>query len=126
YFYNFRERSVIDLFERLIDECPEETLLKHPLALVTFGQQFFRDRRMLPFSKTTALVQKLLDAPSGLSEKELLRIRGEFSILMSFPQFNDIAKMSEYHRRAYDSLRQLSDPPRSVIFGGAMPWTMSG
>lgn len=126
YFYNFRERSVIDLFERLVDECPEETLLKYPLALVTFGQQFFRDRRMLPFSKTTALVQKLLDAPSGLSGTELLRIRGEFSILMSFPQFNDIAKMSEYHRRAYDSLRHLSDPPRSVIFGGAMPWTMSG
>ncbi len=126
YFYNLRERSVIDFFERLLDECPEETLLKYPIALLTFGQQFFRDRRMKPFSKVTGLVQKRIDAPAGLSESELLRIKGEFFLLMSFPRFNDIAKMSEYHRRAYDCLKVLSDPPRSVIFGGAMPWTMSG
>ncbi|MFA7620985.1 MAG: LuxR C-terminal-related transcriptional regulator [Aminobacteriaceae bacterium] len=126
FFYNFPERSVIDLFERLIEECPEETLLKHPMPLITFGQQFFRDRRIATFSRVTNLLQRLIDTPGSMPEEELLRVRGEFSILMSFPRFNDIAAMSEYHRSAYKDLERLSSPPRSQIFGGAMPWTMSG
>ena len=126
YFYSFKGRSVIDFFERLIDQCPERTLLKHPISLLTFGHQFFRDRRQEYFSKVVELIRKLTDDPSKMPEAELWRIMGEFSMLMSFTQFNDIAKMSEYHRKAYDLLKRLSDPPRSAIFGGAMPWTMSG
>ncbi|MDR1481453.1 MAG: LuxR C-terminal-related transcriptional regulator [Synergistaceae bacterium] len=125
YFYNFRDISVIDFFERLIDECPEETLLKHPIALLTFGHQFFRDRRQEHFSKVVALIRRLIGL-HDLPEAELSRIMGEFSMLVSFTQFNDITKMSEYHRKSYDYLKRLSDPPRSVIFGGSMPWTMSG
>jgi len=126
FFYNFPERSVIDLFERLVDECPEETLLGRPMALITFAQQFFRDRRTDAFSKASGLLRRVVETPGALPEEELLRVRGEFEILTSFPHFNDIAAMSEHHRRAYADLGRISSPPRSQIFGGAMPWTMSG
>lgn len=126
FFYNFPERSVIDLFERLVEECPDEVLLIRPISLIIFGQQFFRDRRAGAFSRVVSLLQKLIGTPGRLAGEELWRVRGEFSLLMSFPRFNDIAGMSEYHRRAYSDLERLSSPPRSQIFGGAMPWTMSG
>jgi LuxR family maltose regulon positive regulatory protein len=126
YFYNIKDMSLIDFFERLVDECPEETLLKHPISLLRFGHQFLRDRRREHFSKVVALIRKLIENPSDMPEDELFRIMGEFNMLMSFTQFNDIAKMSEYHRKAYDLLKRLSDPPRSVVYGGVMPWTLSG
>lgn len=126
FFYNFPDRSVIDLFERLVDECPREVLERNPMPLIRFGQQFFRDRRGEAFAKVSGLLRGLIDAPGALSGKGMLRVRGEFNLLSSFPRFNDIAAMSEYHRLAYKDLEILSAPPRSEVFGGAMPWTMSG
>lgn len=126
FFYNFPDSGVIDLFERLVDECPDETLMRRPIPLIIFSQQFFRDRRTEAFFTTTALLRRVIETPSGLTDEELGRVRGEFYMLMSFTKFNDIAGMSEYHRRAYSDLERLSSPPRSLIFGGDMPWTMSG
>jgi LuxR family maltose regulon positive regulatory protein len=124
YFYN-TERKVIEFFGQLLDECGDEILLKYPITLLTVGNQFLKNGMRDRFSRAAGLLRKLTGEPSGLSERELTRVKGEFELMMFFTQFNDIAKMSECHRRAHAHLKQLSDPPRSIIFSGAMPsWTL--
>ena len=45
-------------------------------------------------------------------------------MLMSFTEYNDIVKMSEYHRKAYAYLKRISSAPRSSVFRGTMPWAV--
>ncbi|MDL2209472.1 LuxR C-terminal-related transcriptional regulator [Desulfovibrio sp. OttesenSCG-928-O18] len=124
YFYNIRERSVIEFFERLVDECPEDILHKFPIPLVLIAYLFFRYGLRARFAKTTAIIDRLLQDPKGLPEAELARARAEYSMLMSFTEYNDIVKMSAYHRKAYGYLKTISEHPRSSVFQGAMPWAV--
>ena len=47
---------------------------------------------------------------------------GEYAMLMSFTEYNDIARMGEFHRKALHHLRAVSDIPRSEVFRGTMPF----
>jgi LuxR family maltose regulon positive regulatory protein len=77
------------------------------------------------FWRAVGLVRKIIEDPKGPVGRELARIKGELELTMFFTEFNDIPKMSEYHRKAYAYLKELSDPPRSILFSGAMPsWTL--
>jgi LuxR family maltose regulon positive regulatory protein len=124
YFFNHKGKNIIEFFERLIDECREEILLTYPIVLLTIGYLFFRNGIREKFARIVEMIQRLTSDPSELPEHELSRVRGELAMLMSFPQFNDIAKMSEYHRKAFDYLKRGSASPKSVIFFGNMSWTL--
>ena len=124
FFYNM-ERSIMEFFGRLLDECPEKILKRYPIMLLTIGNQFFKNGMRERFWRAVGLVRKIVEDPKGLSGRELARIKGELELAMFFTEFNDIAKMSEYHRKAYAYLKELSDPPRSLTFSGAIPsWTL--
>ena len=43
-------------------------------------------------------------------------------MLMSFTEYNDIARMGEFHRKALRHLKAVSDIPRSEVFRGTMPF----
>ena len=124
YFYNNKGRGLIPFFERLVDVCPQETLQKYPVVLVLVAYLFFRDGSPAYFLKLTELLRHVLEHENALPQDQLARARAEFYMLMSFTEYNHIIKMSEWHRKAYDSLRMLSDQPRSMVFQGSMPWAV--
>lgn len=119
-----KEKDIVDFLEGLIEGCPEETLRRYPFAMLTFAFQFMKSGKIPRFSQILRLLRTIPDAPSGLSEAELSRLKGETALLLSFTEYNDIARMSAYHREALTHLAMAgeSDPPRSSIFGSTT-WT---
>lgn len=122
YFYNNKEADCVGFFESLVDVCPPQTLKKYPIVLVLIAYMFFRYGSRGHFVKTAGMLSELLERPQGMSAPDLARARAEFSMLCSFQQYNDIIKMSAFHRKAYEYLKTISDAPRSVVFTGTMPW----
>ncbi len=119
-----KEKDIVDFLERFVGECPEETLRRYPFALLTFAFQFMKSGKVVLFSQLLRLLRMITNAPKGFSEAELSRIKGEMALLLSFTEFNDIEKMSFYHREAiaHLTMNDESDSPRTVIFG-LTPWT---
>lgn len=119
-----KEKDIVGFLERIVGECPEQTLRKYPFAVLTFAFQFMKSGKRALFSQMVRLLRSITDAPSGLPESTVSRIRGETALLLSFTEFNDIAKMSAYHREALLHLNMSEDvdPPKTVVFGST-PWT---
>lgn len=119
-----KEKDIVGFLERFVGECPEQTLQEYPFALLTFAFQFMKSGKRALFSQMVRLLRAIADAPSGLPESTVSRIRGETALLLSFTEFNDIAKMSAYHREAllHLNMSEDADPPKTVVFGST-PWT---
>lgn len=124
YMYDNREKDLLSLFERLVDVCPEPVLCKYPMVLVLVAYLFFRMGSVAHFIKTTDRLRAFLEHSPDVPKENLERARAEFYMLMSFTEYNNIEKMSAYHRRAYSCLRTLSETPRSEVFQGSMPWAV--
>lgn len=124
YFFNNQEGDIIQFFERVFQECPPETLLRHPLTLTAIGVQFYKKGMRELYSRLVALLEEFLTAPPEMPEKELYRIKGEFEMMLFFSRFNDVAGMGEHHKKAYGYLKHVSNPPRSRIYVGNLPWAV--
>jgi LuxR family maltose regulon positive regulatory protein len=119
-----KEKDIAGFLERIVGECPEQTLQEYPFAVLTFAFQFMKSGKGACFWQMVRLLRAIADTPSGLPESTVSRIRGETALLLSFTEFNDIAKMSAYHREALLHLNMSDDgaPPKTVVFGST-PWT---
>ena len=127
YFFNNQERDIFLFFDRVLQECPPEILLRHPLTLVTVGIQSYKKGMLKLYGRVVRLMETYLACPENtkdLPEKQLNRIKGEFEMLLFFSRFNDVEKMGEHHKKAHEYLRHVSDPPRSSIYVGNLPWAM--
>lgn len=122
YVYNNQERDITALFESLMDRCPREILQAHPVFLVLMAYNFFRRGAHAYFRHATEVLSNLLEANKGMHGIEWEKACGEYAMLMSFTEYNDIARMGEFHRKALHHLRAVSDIPRSEVFRGTMPF----
>lgn len=118
-----KEREIVDFLEKLAEECPEETLKGHPFAVLLFAFFFMMSGKGLLFSRLTALLQSLLQDPGEMAGRESARLRGETALLLSFTEFNDIARMSARHKEALNWMSAAggSGEAKTVIFGKT-PW----
>ena len=124
YFYNNFDIGMLGFLERFVKECPAEIVGGNPMFLVMVAYFMFRNGRREQFHELAGLIRSLLDDPNRGQDSELLKIKGEFALLMSFSQFNDIVEMSAYHREALRLFEAAGErPPRSSYFGGNIPWT---
>jgi LuxR family maltose regulon positive regulatory protein len=124
YIYNNFDPSMLDFFERFVKECPGRIIEERPIFLVMIAYLMFRNGKRDSFEEIARIIRRIIDGHNCLSEKEMARFRGEFALLMSFTQFNDIVGMSEYHRQALAFFESLDErPTRSIFFGGSIPWT---
>lgn len=124
YFFNHQEHDIIQFFERVFQECPPETLLRHPLTVLAVGVQFYKKGLREQYLRIVQLMEGFLAHPPGMPEIQLYKIKGEFEMMLFFSKFNDVAKMGEHHKKAYEYLRHVSDPPRSGIYVGNLPWAV--
>lgn len=124
YMYNNREKNLLSLFEQLVTVCPQEALCRQPMKLVLVAYLFFRMGAVDYFVRTTSMLRTFLDSSPAISKELLERARAEFYMLMSFTEYNNIDKMSVYHRKARKCLQAIGQAPRSEVFQGSMPWAV--
>ncbi|MDX9871220.1 MAG: LuxR C-terminal-related transcriptional regulator [Clostridia bacterium] len=118
YLGNQKEKNFLDFVIALLEECPEETLLRYPYALMTFASQAYLGGELQQYQKICRLIEKIIENDHTLSEEERRRIRGEFLILQGIAYFNDIGEMGERIRTAGEILKE---PSRQ--FGYDTPFT---
>lgn len=121
YLDNQKEQYVIEFIVKIIDECPAEIMNQYPFAILEFAFQLFLGGRRDVLGKMVQMLSLFIANPKSIEEEQLDRIKGEMSLLMSFTQYNDIQKMSEYHKKA---LEYLNAP--SKLFFPTTPWTFGG
>lgn len=124
YFYNNFDAGMLGFLERFVKECPAEVVGGNPMFLVMAAYFMFRNGRREQFHELAGLIRSILDDPNRPQDRDVLKIKGEFALLMSFSRFNDIVEMSAYHREALRFFEAAGEcPPRSSFFGGNIPWT---
>ena len=133
YFTNQKENNRLELIEAMIRECPKELLCRYPYTLLTFGYWSFL--RGLPelFRKLCNLLQEIILTGEGMEEEERRKIKGEFLLLLSVYECNDLSKMLEYQKQAWDSMEKASELLKlnlPWVFAAASPlnifWSKSG
>ncbi len=119
YLNNQKEDLIPEFLAAIVDECPEEILCKYPFVMLMFSYPLLLDRQIEDFQKLCRLIGLSIEKNQAeLSQEELRKLKGEFTLLMSFTAYNDIRKMSEGRKAAL----KILDEPSSIIVNN-MPWT---
>ena len=121
-YFNYNlERYIIEWIALAVKKCPEETLIKYPMSLITFALQFMLYGKYEEFGYLCEIVGSVFENPGDLSENELRSLQGEMTFVQSFTAYNDIEKMVEHYKAAYEL---LGKPSRFTVAEGA--WTFGG
>jgi LuxR family maltose regulon positive regulatory protein len=94
-------------------ECPEEVKSRHHYAM-----HLFVHKELKLFHKICNEFSVSIDRDEELNPERRNRLLGEFELLLSFAEFNDIKKMSMHHKKAW----QLLNQPTSIYDTGT-DWT---
>ena len=117
YFDQQKENYRPEAITAIVDECPEETLCRYPYTMLLFGYQMLMCGQIGTYRRLCRLLDLTIQKGMGFREEELRQIHGEYILLRSMEDFNDIRKMSESHRRAW----QMMGKPSKVIKRDS-PW----
>ncbi len=105
YIINKRESNMMNFLVEVINECPEETMCKYPFVLILFSYLLWMDGIYECYHKLYRLVDLVIKSnPAGLNKDELRLLKGEFLLLTSFTIYNDIKKVKELQKTAYELL----------------------
>ncbi|EGW36041.1 LuxR C-terminal-related transcriptional regulator [Desulfosporosinus sp. OT] len=107
-----------ELFIKYFEECPTESKQKFPYAMIILARRMFTFNETDLFKKICAEFVTNMRDMDGLNVDYKNRLLGEYELLLSFTGYNDIGKMSEYHRRACS----LLESPSSILDGKGS-WT---
>lgn len=116
YLMNKRESNIINFIVEVIDECPEEILCKYPFVLIRFSYLLRLDGKYESYHKLCRLVDFILrNNPYELNQDDLRLLRGEFLLMTSLTIYNDIKKVNEGQKAAYELLGGSSRFKLNVI-----------
>lgn len=105
-----------DSLKKYLEECPVEVKARHPRGFLKYALYLFSYNELALFGKACGEFNGILKTENNLSDDLKRQLLGEYELLISFTKYNDLNKMSEHHRKAYEL---LSGPafllnPRSV------------
>lgn len=109
-----------DLVIKYFDECPIDLKKRYPMAMLVFLRKFFTYNETGMFKKACGEFMINFNNMDDSDDDYKERLLGEYELLLSFTGYNDISKMSEYHRRACNLLKEPStilDVKNSWTFG---------
>ncbi len=112
-----KEKCEGELLAAIIKECPEETLCKYPFAMLTFGYYAFLTGQYDIYIKQCRLLRSLVQRKTNFAQEEIRKINGERILLETPGEFNDISKMQEGYRTAWEILGGQSD-----MIENGIPW----
>ncbi|MHB1404443.1 MAG: helix-turn-helix transcriptional regulator [Desulfitobacteriaceae bacterium] len=107
-----------ELLKKHMAECSQEVKFRHPFALLKYALRLFLHNEREMFGKVCGEFTGNLAKDESLDDDLRNRLLGEFELLLSFTAYNDIKKMTMYHRRAWELLKQ----PASITTNKAN-WT---
>ena len=107
-----------DVVIKYFEECPEESKRKFPYAMLILARRMFTFNEVGLFKRICAEFLTDIQNMDSLDADFKNKLLGEYELLLSFTGYNDIEKMSEYHRRACGLLKSPSS-----IHDGKGSWT---
>ena len=100
-----------------MEACPDDLRWSHPFALLVYALCLFSYNEIERFAEVCEELSRILE--SGKLDSETVReISGEFEVLLSFSEYNDIEKMLAHYKRAADL---IDSPARFMDTRGG--WT---
>lgn len=100
YLSNQKEKCNTEFIEIIINECPEEILCKYPNTMIVFGYQMLMCGNIKSYQKLCGLIGLSILIEDRLDQMDIQRIKGEYMLLISLGDFNDVFKMEEGQRKA--------------------------
>lgn len=105
---------------KYITHCPKDIRGRHHLAMLIYLLNIFTFNKMELFQKVCAEVNKNIHEDHNLTSENRNNYIAEYELILSFSQYNNIEKMSEYHKKACKLLKNTSvilDPDDNWTFG---------
>ena len=111
-----------ELLKKYLAECPVEVKARHHYALLIFALHLFIHNERELFGQVCGEYSRNIAGDISLDDGSRNRLLGEFELLLSFTAYNDLKRMSAYHRKAYALLnRPTSLYDRSVNWSFGSP-----
>lgn len=101
-----------------INQCPASVLRAYPLSVLVLMRSMFNWKKIPKMLELKELLLTAVAENTALSKEERGNLLGECDLIMSFLMYNDIEKMSRFHRSAS---AQMSRPAISIQKQGG--WT---
>lgn len=108
----------IELLKKYMAECPDQVKSRHHQALLIYAMHLFVHKELDLFHEICDQLKVNIEGDEGLDFSIRNRLLGEFELLLSFTEFNDLKKMSARHQKAW----QLLNQPTSIYDIGSN-WT---
>lgn len=105
-----------DILIKFFVECPNEVKKKHHFAMIALAFELYTYNEMELFVTACEEFLKNLQRDNKLEDNERNRLLGEYELLISFTDYNDIQKMSVHHLKACELLKEPSSllPRRGI------------
>ncbi len=115
YLYKHKGKNLSVFIITIVNECPEEILCKYPLTMIVFGYYTILDGQTETYRKLCSLLRIAVRCDSDFDRESLRKIRGEYTLLVTLGEFNDISKVNKGHETALKILGKPSIMIKSDI-----------
>lgn len=103
-----------------MESCPSDVKFQYPLAMLIYAMHLFTFNKIELFGKTCGEIAELIETDASLSDEERQSYMGEFELIMSFTEYNNIQKMAAHHKNAcalMNKTTQIYDTSHKWTFG---------
>ena len=102
----------------VLNRCPVSVLKEYPLAILVLMRCMFNWKNIPKMLELKELLLASIREHPKLSEEERGNLLGECDLIQSFLMYNDISRMSQFHRSASE---KMTRPAISIQSDGG--WT---
>lgn len=102
----------------VLNRCPVSVLKEYPLAILVLMRCMFNWKNISKMLELKELLMASIREHPKLSEEERGNLLGECDLIQSFLMYNDISRMSQFHRSASE---KMTRPAISIRSDGG--WT---
>jgi LuxR family maltose regulon positive regulatory protein len=122
YMANQKENFLPEFIAALVEESPEETLLKYPYTLLAFCSQMFMSGRYDVYKKLCRLADEAAGTNAALGAEEARDLKCELAIKEAFAAYNDIKAMHKACVKAWEiSGKPLNQLRHEALFTFGCP-----
>lgn len=100
---------------RYMAECPAEIKARRHYALLVYAMHLFVHRELEAFRKICGELGENIEKDKALDPDTRNRLLGEYELLQSFAEFNDLKKASERYKKAWEYLNRPADLYEAAI-----------
>lgn len=93
---------------QLVQPLQRHLLHENPELTLSLTLELFMQGKMVLFAKYMEVVKDIFNQLDRDDEKRASDLKGEYCLMQSFMVFNDVQKMCEYHKSAWEYMRRAT------------------